>query len=275
MNIRHPIISPSDSRAEPPGNRRKPLVIVTSDNNVVAGHPSITVTAKYLHPIVDIMAALPVLLPPLGAQIDPDEALEHADGVMLTGAPSNIEPHHYGQTLINPASPSDPSRDAVTLPLLRAALVRKIPVMAICRGFQETNVALGGTLHQDIHNVDGLGDHRENKASSVEQQYSFSHDVEAVAGSWLEKVVGQRRWRVNSVHGQGVDRLAPSLLPQAYAPDGLVEAFTLRKGDAFLLGVQWHPEWEALHNPVSLRLFNAFGDACRKYAAQRDGKARN
>jgi len=248
---------------------RKPLVLVTSDNNEVEGHPSVTVTTKYLEAIVAFAGALPLVVPPLGGRIDPEEALAYADGVLVTGAPSDVEPHHYGQTPLDKNSHSDPERDALSLPLIRCALEHGLPLLGICRGFQEINVALGGTLHQAVHDVGAFDDHRADKAKSVEQQYALAHTVRAVADSWLEKMVDLREWRVNSVHGQGIDRLAPSLRAQAHAPDGLIEAFTLREEGQFVLGVQWHPEWRTGDNPVSVRLFRAFGAACRDYAAKR------
>lgn len=248
---------------------RRPVVIVTSDSGVLGGHPSYHLTRKYVTPVAEVMDCLPLILPPLGAALDVDSLLDVADGILLTGSPSNVEPHHYGQPLHDPDSPADPARDATTLPLLRRALGCGVPVMAICRGFQETNVALGGTLHQAVHAVPGLHDHREDRQASIEQQYGPAHIVRAVPGSWLETVVGQSEWQVNSVHGQGIERLAGSLQAQAHAPDGLIEAFSLREPGSFLLGVQWHPEWEAADNPVSVSLFTAFAQACRAHAAHR------
>lgn len=247
----------------------KPVVIVTADSKEIGGHASYGLTRKYIDPVVGIMQALPLILPPLGAALDIEALLENADGLMFTGSPSNIEPHHYGEQASDPHSLRDIDRDATTLPLLRAAIERGLPVMAICRGFQEANVALGGKLHQAVHDVPDLNDHREDKAAPIDVQYGPAHRVRAVAGGWLEQVVGAPEWTVNSVHGQGVARLAPSLRAEALAPDGLIEAFSLADGRSFLLGVQWHPEWQAVTNPVSVKLFSAFGDACRQYAVGR------
>lgn len=248
---------------------RKPLVIVTADSKELGGHPSYALTRKYVDPVVDIMQALPLVLPPLGDKLDIDALLELADGLLFTGSPSNIEPHHYGETADDPDSLRDVARDATTLPLLRAAIARGVPVMAICRGFQETNVALGGRLHQAVHDVDGLDDHREDKTAPLTVQYGAAHPVMAVPGGMLRDLVGAPTWEVNSVHGQGVSRLADALQPEAVAPDGLIEAFSLKGGASFLLGVQWHPEWQATRNPVSVKLFSAFADACREYAVRR------
>lgn len=249
-----------------------PLVAVTSDSKdsqTPGAHPAYYLTQKYVDPVVDIMACLPMVLPPLGQRLKPERVLEHIDGLLLTGSPSNIEPHHYGQTLTDPASPSDPQRDAITLPLLRAAIARGVPVLAICRGFQEINVALGGTLHQAVHAVPGFNDHREDRNATLDVQYGPAHSVTAVEGGVLSQITGQRSWQVNSVHGQGVAQLAPDLQAEAHAPDGLIEAFSLRSPRSFLLAVQWHPEWQAVDNPISVRIFSAFADACRDYAVRR------
>lgn len=248
---------------------RKPVVIVTADSKEIGGHASYGLTRKYIDPVVGIMQALPLILPPLGATLDIEALLEHADGLLFTGSPSNIEPRHYGEEASDPHSLRDVDRDATTLPLLRAAIERGLPVMAICRGFQEANVALGGKLHQAVHDVAGLDDHREDETAPLDVQYGPAHRARAVAGGWLEQVVGVAEWDVNSVHGQGIARLAPSLRAEAHAPDGLVEAFSLADGRSFVLGVQWHPEWRAAANPVSVSLFAAFADACRQYAARR------
>ncbi|MBY0242795.1 MAG: gamma-glutamyl-gamma-aminobutyrate hydrolase family protein, partial [Burkholderiaceae bacterium] len=161
--------------------------------------------------------------------------------------------------------PQDHARDATTLPLIRAALERGLPLLAICRGFQEVNVALGGTLHQAVHEVPGLHDHRESKGQPLAMQYAAAHKVTLQAGGMLARLLdGARAIDVNSLHGQGIAELAPGLQVEAWAEDGLVEAYSIPAAP-FALAVQWHPEWQVTDNPVSLRLFTAFGDACRIY----------
>ena len=168
----------------------------------------------------------------------------------------------------DPSLPLDIDRDAWTLPLIPRVLARGIPLFAICRGFQEANVALGGTLHQAVQEVSGHHDHRGAAGApgaSAEAQYAPAHEVIVEPGSVLARVLGEPRVQVNSVHGQGVGRLAPGLRVEARAPDGLVEAFTVGEARGFNLCVQWHPEWQAARNPVSMRLFEAFGAACEAY----------
>jgi putative glutamine amidotransferase len=180
-----------------------------------------------------------------------------------------VHPSHFGEDVLDEALPLDPERDGWTLPLIPKALALGVPLFAICRGFQEVNVALGGSLHQAVHEQPGHADHRDDDEDPVEVQYGLAHAVDIVGGGMLERIVGARHIEVNSLHGQGVNRLAPGLAVEARAPDGLVEAFSFPGAKAFVLGVQWHPEWQAAENPVSMRLLAAFGAACRERQAHR------
>jgi gamma-glutamyl-gamma-aminobutyrate hydrolase PuuD len=160
----------------------------------------------------------------------------------------------------------DPARDATTLPLLRAALARGMPLLAICRGIQELNVALGGSLHQQLQSVAGRMDHRAGPGAP-EAQYAPRHAI-ALSGS-LAALLGAREIMVNSLHEQGIDRVADGLSAEALAPDGTVEAVRVTGAASFAYGVQWHPEWQAAANPQSRTLFAAFAAACRRYAESR------
>jgi putative glutamine amidotransferase len=250
----------------------KPIIGVVADLNRKPKHAVHTVQDKYLDAVTGGANAIAFILPALidkpgGAFSDPGDieaALALLDGVFLTGATSNVNPVAYGATLADPDSPADHNRDHVTLALIRAAVRRRVPVLGVCRGFQEINVALGGTLHQQVHNTPGFADHRENDAAPLEAQYGAAHDVAFTPGGQMQRITGLSSAAVNSLHGQGVDRLAPGLTAEATAPDGLVEAF---RGEppGFLMAVQWHPEWGFRDNPVSRALFQAFGDAARAY----------
>ena len=199
-----------------------------------------------------------------------------ADGILLTGAASNVHPGRYGQHVHDPGLPQDTARDATTLPLIRAALKRGIPLLAICRGFQEINVALGGTLHQAVHEVDGMLDHREENSHSLDQQYGPAHRIGLVAGGRLAHMLdGATNLTVNSLHGQGIAQLAPGLTVEARADDGLVEACTVADAPGFTLAVQWHPEWRSADNPDSMKLLHAFGQACRRYQNDRENDRKN
>lgn len=248
----------------------RPVVLISACSKNIGHHPFHVVGRKYVDAVVHGSRCLPLLLPPLGDALDIDGLLDQADGVMLTGSVSNVHPAHFAQTAVNPELPLDPARDATTLPLIRGALALGVPLFAICRGFQEINVALGGSLHQAVHAVPGIRDHREDKEASIDVQYGPAHPLHVKPGGALARVLGGAAdIVVNSLHGQGVDRLGEGLVVEASAQDGLVEAFSVSGSRAFALGVQWHPEWKMRENPVSLKLFEAFGRACRERASRR------
>ncbi len=224
---------------------------------------------KYLKALTDGADALPMIIPVLADDVDIDTMLAHVDGILLTGSPSDIEPHHYDGEPSRDGTLHDPERDALTLPLVQRALDTGIPLLAVCRGFQELNVALGGSLHQHVHEVPGYHNHKENPDDPLDVQYGPSHPVALVEGGMLAGLHGEASVMVNSLHGQGVRRLAAGVTVEAIADDGLVEAFTVDAAKSFALAVQWHPEWRVRENPFSLEIFKAFGDACRQRAAQR------
>jgi putative glutamine amidotransferase len=224
---------------------------------------------KYLKAIVEAADAVPLIIPVLADDLAIDELVDQVDGVMLTGSPSDIEPHHYGSECDDPDALRDPHRDALTLPIAKHALQMGVPLFAICRGFQELNVVLGGTLHQKVRNVPGYHNHKENPDDPLEVQYGPSHPVTLIAGGLLARIAGSEQVMVNSLHGQGLARLANGVTVEAVADDGLIEAFTVDDARAFALAVQWHPEWQTSGNEFSSAIFKAFGDACRERAAKR------
>ena len=247
-------------------HQRPPLVLVTSCNRMLGEHAFHIAGRKYVD-AVRLAGAVPLIAPPF-EESQLEALLDTADGVLLTGSPSNVHPVHFGEAVHDASLPLDPERDAWTLPLIRLVLARGIPLLAICRGTQETNVALGGTLHQAVQEVAGYHDHRSAKDQSAAVQYGLAHAVDVVAGGVLEGIVGRASFEVNSVHGQGVKTLAPGLRVEAVAPDGLIEAYSLPEsagGAGFNLCLQWHPEWQAASNPVSMSILSAFGAAVRSY----------
>ena len=219
---------------------------------------------KYVDSVIDGAGGLPLIIPALGPRLDFEALLAELDGLLITGSPSNVEPHHYGGLAVRPDSPCDPARDATTLPLIRRALELAIPMLAICRGLQELNVALGGTLHQEVHELPGRLDHRSDKTVSPTQRYHPVHPVRLAPEGVLRKLLdGAGMIQVNSLHAQAIDRLAEGLVVEARAPDGTIEAVSVENAPNFALAVQWHPEWRVLEYPTSRRLFAAFGAACR------------
>lgn len=250
-----------------------PLVGLTCCRKDIKQSPFHIVGEKYITAVLGGAGALPLLIPALGPDLPIDALLDRIDGLLVTGSPSNVEPHHYDGPPPPEGSPSDPARDATTLPLIRRAIARGVPMLAICRGMQELNVALGGSLHQEVHKVAGRQDHRSNPGDPLETQYRPVHPIVLREGGWLRGLAGCGEVRVNSLHGQGLDRVAESLVIDALAPDGQVEAVRL-EGVEFCVGVQWHPEYHFAESPVSTRIFAAFGIACRSYAARRAGLVR-
>lgn len=238
---------------------RSPIVIVPACVNQIGAHANHTAQFKYVAAVADGAGCTPLIMPALGAATDFEALLALADGVMLTGSPSNVHAGLYGQEVLEPSLPQDAARDATTLPFIRAALKRGIPLLAICRGFQELNVALGGTLHQRVHDVPGRMDHREDPDADTDSQYEQAHPIHVEGGSLLGKIAGEGAWWVNSLHHQGIDRLAPGLFADATAPDGQIEAVSMPQARGFVLGVQWHPEWRWAENPLSRAIFQGFG----------------
>lgn len=242
----------------------KPLVGVTADTVEIGMHRAHVVGEKYLTAVVEGADALAVAIPALG-DMQPVEALvESLDGLLFTGSHSNVEPTRYGGKPSAAGTQHDPARDATALPLMRAAVEYGVPVLAICRGFQEMNVVFGGTLHQRVHEVDGHDDHRENPTDPLDKQYGPAHVVRLTEGGLLRTLAGMdTEVRVNSLHTQGIDALAPALTIEALAPDGLIEAVRVADARTFALGIQWHPEWQHASDPFSVAIFRAFGAACR------------
>lgn len=253
--------------------RRKPVVLVPACNRQVGDHPFHIAGKKYID-AVRLAGCLPLVVPASSPE-EIDELLALADGVLLTGSPSNVHPSHFDEAVHNPELPLDPERDAWTLPLIPKALRLGMPLFAICRGFQEANVALGGSLHQAVQEQPGLNDHRAPPGQPPEIAYGEQHQVQVLPGGRLEALLGQHSViNVNSLHGQGVNELAPGLRIEAVAPDGLVEAFSVAASRGFSMCLQWHPEWQATSNPISMKLFEAFGQACRSYAQTRRDQVR-
>lgn len=251
---------------------RRPIVIIPACNKHVGEHSSHITQHKYIEAVLSGADCMPMILPAIGDRVDSDALLALADGILLTGSSSNVHPRHFDQTVHDPRLPLDVARDATTLPLILSALRHGVPLLAICRGFQEVNVAMGGSLHQAVHEVAGFMDHRDIQVETLEEQYAARHAVTLHPDGKLSRILGGvSEIMVNSLHGQGIARLAPGLVVEAWAPDGLVEAYSLAHASesGFCLAVQWHPEWQFAENPDSSKLFAAFGLACREFQSRR------
>ncbi|MFC2973228.1 gamma-glutamyl-gamma-aminobutyrate hydrolase family protein [Azotobacter bryophylli] len=248
---------------------RQPLIGVIACTKQIGLHSYHVAGDKYLRAVAEGAGGLPLVIPALGELIDQAELIQRLDGLLFTGSPSNVEPHHYQGPASAPGTLHDPARDRTTLPLIRAAVAAGVPLFGICLGFQEMNVAFGGSLHQKVHEAGPFMDHRESEEDALEVQYGPRHTLHVQPGGLLASLGLPREIQVNSVHGQGVERLGPGLRIEGLAPDGLIEALSVIDAQSFALGVQWHPEWQFQANPHYLRLFQAFGDACRQRAGRR------
>jgi len=231
---------------------------IVCDRRIFDGMAVHEVNDEYITAVRDGAGALPLLIPSTDKPLDAAGILNAVDGLLFTGAPSNVAPSHYGAAA-RPGTELDEIRDATTLPLLRAAIQAGKPLLAICRGFQELNVALGGSLHQHLHEIPGRLDHREPQDAPREIEYRPAHTIHIAPDGLLAKLSGMREAMVNSLHHQGIDRLASGLKVEAQAPDGQIEAVSLPGSPAFLLGVQWHPEWAFAGDPLSRAIFAGFG----------------
>ncbi|MCJ8144360.1 gamma-glutamyl-gamma-aminobutyrate hydrolase family protein [Ancylobacter sp. A5.8] len=261
----------------------RPVIGIISDVKANGGQVVHGVTEKYVYSVAKGAQALPVLLPGTVSAVDADmaperlvvdEVLELVDAIFLPGSPSNVAPHHYGDAPHDPPLPSDPHRDDLSLPLIKAALERGVPIFGVCRGFQEMNVALGGTLFQKLYEQPGRFDHREDTRLDIAMQYAPVHEVLLEPGGLLAGLAGASTWRVNSLHGQGVAQLAPNATVEARAADGTIEAFRIADAPGFNLAIQWHPEWRFWDDRLSSAVFTAFGAAARLHAERRRGGRR-
>ncbi len=248
-----------------------PLIAVAADVKSVDGYTWHAVAEPYLNAIVHGFGGIPLIVPSLDDAIDFDALLQRVDGVLLPGSRSNVHPNRYGQPPDPKTEPHDPRRDAVTLPLIAAALRHGMPLFAICRGMQELNVALGGTLVAEVQELDGRSDHRAPVSEDQTVRFAIRQDVHIVAGGTLAGIFSSDTIKVNSLHRQAIGRLAEGLAVEATAPDGTIEAVRVRDAAAFALGVQWHPEYWVRTDAASQKLFAAFGAAVHAHMAGRSG----
>ena len=249
--------------------RLKPLIGVISDVQQIGPHLFHTAGDKYLRALTLGADVIPVIIPAVLDDHDIDQWLARLDGIFLTGAYSMIDPAHYDESKIDKPYDYDAARDDSAFQIVRAVIRSNVPLLGVCRGLQDINVALGGSLHQAIQDVPGKQDHRENKADSIEQQYAPRHSVQLSDQGGLQKIYHAETIQVNSLHSQGINRLAEGLAVEATSPDGLIEAVRI-EAMSFGYAVQWHPEWQVTENPTQKQLFEAFGEACR--ARQSIGK---
>ena len=249
----------------------QPLVAVSTDVKQFENYTWHAAPRQYLDAAIAVANVFPVLVPSFGDRLDLDELLSSVDGVMITGSKSNVHPSLYGGDATEANGPYDHDRHATTLPLIRRAIELGVPLLAICRGIQEMNVALGGTLHTEVQEIEGRIDHRAPVSDVQDERFAIRQTVTIKPGSCLAGIFGSGAVPVNSVHRQAVDRLGARLQVEAVAEDGTVEAVSVVDSPAFAVGVQWHPEYWAKTDDASAKVFRAFGDAARMHHAARTG----
>lgn len=249
----------------------RPVVGITACYREEEGVASDCVLRKYTEAVSEAAGCLPLLVPALGEAFDLGALLDAVDGLVFTGSSSNVEPRRYGGPPAAPEVVQDPRRDATTLPLLRRAVEAGVGLFALCRGHQELNVAFGGTLQPEVDARPGTLGHAEDPSVPVAERYGPAHAVSLAPGGELARLLGRERLEVNSLHSQAIEHLAPGLVVEATAPDGVVEAVRVEGARRFAIGVQWHAEWRAAEVPSSQRLFGAFAEACRARRAERLG----
>ncbi len=249
--------------------KRAPLILVTSDVKTVDGYRWHAAIELYVAAVARVARCNPVVVPSLADDLDIDGLLDGADGVLATGSRSNVHPARYGAEADQRSEPYDSDRDATSMPLIRRALQRGVPLLAVCRGLQELNVVLGGTLDIEIQEIDGRLDHRAPTSDDNDERFAPAHDVALAPDGCLAEVFGGSTIQVNSLHRQAIGVLAPDLAVEGTAPDGTVEAVRVTGVPGFAVGVQWHPEYWAESDSVSARIFEAFGDAARAHAGDR------
>lgn len=255
-----------------------PVVGIPVDVKLIDNAAYHIVGEKYINAIAHAVDCYPLLLPATGSGKDMrsmqnkfslENIAELVDGIFLPGSYSNIHPRRYGDSDEEAVPPIDEQRDDFTLDLIHVCIENEVPLLAVCRGFQEMNVAFGGSIHSEIHELDIFMDHRENFDMPRNQQYDHAHPVDFTDGGLLQRIYGKPTGMVNSLHGQGIHRLGSGLVVEAVAPDGLIEAICIEDGKSFNLGVQWHPEWRFWEDDLSQAVFGAFADAVKERSQAR------
>ncbi|WP_116132079.1 gamma-glutamyl-gamma-aminobutyrate hydrolase family protein [Tropicimonas sp. IMCC34043] len=253
----------------------RPVVGIISNfhllNDTYPAHSGGTMTSEA---VAEVSHALPLLIPADPRYVSVPELLEVCDGFLLTGGRPNVHPDEYGEEATEAHGVFDRARDAIALPLVRALVERGQPFLGICRGFQEVNVAMGGSLYPEIRDLPGRMNHRMPPEGTLEEKFALRHKVEFTEGSPFHKLYGTREVMTNTLHGQGIKQPGKRIVIDGHAPDGTPEAIHVDGAAGFTLSVQWHPEFRAARDPVSRPLFEAFGAALADWAARRRAPAR-
>ncbi|MFD0915327.1 gamma-glutamyl-gamma-aminobutyrate hydrolase family protein [Pseudahrensia aquimaris] len=250
-----------------------PLVAVTADNKFVEPYNWHATPSPYIDAAIAAAKALPVIVPSVGDKLDIDTLLDRVDGVLVTGSRSNVHPSHYGEEPTEDHEPFDPDRDATTLPLIRRAIERGVPLLAICRGIQELNVALGGSITAAFQKNRAIEGHGYPWEGTLDERFSLAHEVRVEAGSCLADILQSDVAKVNSLHTQALERVGENIIIEARAEDGTIEAVSVSGARGFVVGVQWHPEYWAQTDTASNKILHAFGEAARAHLTAKSSAA--
>ena len=245
---------------------RRPVIGIIGNHFVIGDrYPVHTGGTMNSDAVAKVAGGMPLIIPTDPDYVTVEELLETCDGFLLTGGRPNVHPSEYGEDETPAHGAFDRGRDAVTLPLIRACVERGQPFLGICRGFQEVNVALGGTLHPEIRDLPGRMNHRMPPDGDLAEQFGLRHTVQFSNGGVFHRLMGTAEVMTNTLHGQGIARPSDRIVIDGHAADGTPEAIYVRDAPGFTLAVQWHPEWNAVADPVSRLLFCAFGAAARAW----------
>lgn len=243
----------------------KPLVALPTDFIIHNNYPWYSTTKQYISFVIDVLDCIPILIPHLPTPDSLDSIYDKIDGVVMTGSISNVHPSFYNQEATKKHEPFDLGRDNMTLHMIRKAIQSKIPLLCICRGFQELNVALGGSLDTQIQELPNRMDHRTHHTADLDKNYTLRHDVTICPNTLLADILQADHTKVNSLHAQGIQNLAPPLEINALAADSTIEAVSLKDSESFVLGLQWHPEYWAKTDPTSNKIGLKFKEEIYKY----------
>ncbi len=248
---------------------RKPVVGITANYYLLDDQYPVQTTGHInIEAIAQVTGAVPMVIPSLPDCVDIDEVMDVCDGFLFTGGRPNVHPEEYGHEPTEAHGDFDRDRDRITLPLIRACVEIGQPVLGLCRGFQEFNVAFGGTLHPEIRDIPGRINHRMPPDGTLEEKFAHRHMVHFSPGSSFTRIFGADEVLVNSLHGQGIEEPGKRIMVEGLAPDGTAEAISIENAPGFALAVQWHPEYNAANDPVSKPLFEAFGAALRAWKSE-------
>ena len=248
----------------------RPLIGIIGNAHEIDGRYSVHAGgAMNSEAVAMVSGGVPVIIPTDPRLVAVEDLLALCDGFLLTGGRPNVHPSEYGEEETPAHGAFDRGRDAITLPLVRACVDRGQPFLGICRGFQEVNVAMGGTLYPEIRDLPGRMNHRMPPEGTLEEQFALRHPVRFAEGGVFHRLMGAAEVMTNTLHGQGIARPGARIVIDGYAPDGTPEAIYVKDAPGFTLSVQWHPEWNAAQDPVSRPLFRAFGQAVADWAARK------